>query len=1038
MKTGRLLFGIGAIAALSAVLIALTWFITLRSVHTEQAESLSQTQATLSGEALAARTQIERQIVAIDQMLSQMTAAWQSSPATFDVSAWRRQALTVDDVARDVFVADDTGTIRQATLPDAIGQGVGNQDFFIVLSARPRSDSRLFLGAPTITPLLRQWHINAARALRHPDGTFAGTINTDYRIDAITAVLGQPALGSNGMALVVSLKDGKLRGMVGGAPTDPDVSIADTPLFAALQAADSGVWTGRSPTDAVTRILAFSRIPDRDLAVAVGMDEQQALAQALAWRKQAIIYATIVTLLILATAWLLARRVRLAAHTARATRELSEALAFAKAQADVLRAAEERKSGQLDATLAGAGEGIAIIDSHLCLAEWNDRFCDLAGVPASQLRAGMPMEEVVRGQIAAGSFGPVDDPDAELAQQIARLRAHTAVSVRRQHPDGRTLEIHRRPLPEGGFVLYYSDITEQSRSEERLRRVHAVTEAAAAAHMRFASAVVTELRARTEELAAAVNGLAATNTAEDPSAPSIGTPAGGDGAGPHTPHGAAMTEVPRGTAMTEVPRGAAMTEVPRGAAATAALRDLAATVDDIEEMAHLATAHIAPQPRLFDLRAFLDDVAKSLRTSGAETGAAFQWHVSSTLPPTVYADAAWLNRLISALAGFALSVTDPGSVTMDVGRGHNAAEGVIFYFRLHASRFPADTMASMLADQPLPDNRGRTHMFRLALCRRIAGVLGATLGYDPPSYPGDEHGISLVLPPRVLPIRPVVDDRLTEAAAAEPALVSRAHRLPRTRILLVEDIPANQIVTATLLRREGHLVDIASSGDEAIALVRRVPYDLIFMDVLMPGMDGPAASEAIRALPAPACEVPIIALTADEPDDPAIDPGMAVFDAILGKPVVLTDLLTTLENRVWYRFPHAEQARESLSTQDDAQAVSQVLSAERLLELRGNLSAETFVSLIEECLTDLEAQVPALRQAVASGQPGPVVAHAHAMVGMAAGYGMAELENTLRIILNAARAGDLAVLDQDIMARVDASLAATAKALREMMQDVVS
>ena len=95
--------------------------------------------------------------------------------------------------------------------------------------------------------------------------------------------------------------------------------------------------------------------------------------------------------------------------------------------------------------------------------------------------------------------------------------------------------------------------------------------------------------------------------------------------------------------------------------------------------------------------------------------------------------------------------------------------------------------------------------------------------------------------------------------------------LPRTRILLVEDILANQLVTATLLRREGHLVDIASSGPEAITAMGSRPYDLVLMDIFMPGMSGMDTTRRIRAMGGPCAKVPIIALTANVcPEDSAI------------------------------------------------------------------------------------------------------------------------------------------------------------------------
>jgi CheY-like chemotaxis protein len=101
--------------------------------------------------------------------------------------------------------------------------------------------------------------------------------------------------------------------------------------------------------------------------------------------------------------------------------------------------------------------------------------------------------------------------------------------------------------------------------------------------------------------------------------------------------------------------------------------------------------------------------------------------------------------------------------------------------------------------------------------------------------------------------------RARPAAAPEDDRVVPA-RFAGTRVLLVEDNPVGALLAKTLLRREGCSVETAASGREAVEALRRARYDLVFMDMRMPGMDGPAATRAIRAA---RDDTPIVALTAN-------------------------------------------------------------------------------------------------------------------------------------------------------------------------------
>ena len=127
----------------------------------------------------------------------------------------------------------------------------------------------------------------------------------------------------------------------------------------------------------------------------------------------------------------------------------------------------------------------------------------------------------------------------------------------------------------------------------------------------------------------------------------------------------------------------------------------------------------------------------------------------------------------------------------------------------------------------------------LAICRQLVTLMGGEIGCDPwmaeDGHAGNEFWVRL-------PIAPLPDVQQAQGADLPIRRI-----LPRTRILLVEDILANQLVTATLLRREGHLVDIAINGGEALQAVAR--------HSLRPGVHGHihARHERVRRCPPDTC-----------------------------------------------------------------------------------------------------------------------------------------------------------------------------------------
>ena len=111
------------------------------------------------------------------------------------------------------------------------------------------------------------------------------------------------------------------------------------------------------------------------------------------------------------------------------------------------------------------------------------------------------------------------------------------------------------------------------------------------------------------------------------------------------------------------------------------------------------------------------------------------------------------------------------------------------------------------------------------------------------------------------------------------------------RVLLAEDNPVNALLVQTLLKREGCTVELAGTGEEALAALGRGRYDLVLMDMRMPGMDGPETARAIRARED---ATPIIALTANSFEEDRRQCLEAGMNAFLTKPLEPAALRSTL------------------------------------------------------------------------------------------------------------------------------------------------
>jgi len=216
-----------------------------------------------------------------------------------------------------------------------------------------------------------------------------------------------------------------------------------------------------------------------------------------------------------------------------------------------------------------------------------------------------------------------------------------------------------------------------------------------------------------------------------------------------------------------------------------------------------------------------------------------------------------------------------------------------------------------------------------------------------------------------------------EVMPARRRIVAKKRAGATLRVLVADDNPINQRLTARLLERRGHLVEVADSGVAALAALDRSRFDVIVMDVRMPEMDGLQTTKAIRAREREeGGHVPIIALTADAMKGDRERCLVAGMDSYLTKPIRPEELLREVES-------FASGTAPSTAPAPSAEKTASVLDRDSLLHRVGGDDA-LMAEVVGLFLTDLPAMTASISVAVSGGDAESLARAAHALKGAAA------------------------------------------------------
>jgi len=124
----------------------------------------------------------------------------------------------------------------------------------------------------------------------------------------------------------------------------------------------------------------------------------------------------------------------------------------------------------LQSTIENISLGISVVDQRMRLVAWNQRYIDMFNYPEGLICVGRPIEEVFRYNAVRGEYGLSSGGiDEQVEERLSLISAGQPHAFERYRPDGTVLEVRGNPMPNGGYVNTYMDITQHKRTEEALR-----------------------------------------------------------------------------------------------------------------------------------------------------------------------------------------------------------------------------------------------------------------------------------------------------------------------------------------------------------------------------------------------------------------------------------------------------------------------------------------------------------------------------------------------------------------------------------------
>jgi len=325
---------------------------------------------------------------------------------------------------------------------------------------------------------------------------------------------------------------------------------------------------------------------------------------------------------------------------------------------------------------------------------------------------------------------------------------------------------------------------------------------------------------------------------------------------------------------------------------------LLSIINDILDFSKVEAGKLLLEEIDFDLETLVFDVCEIIKPRLADGDVKLLSHIDDDVPSLLRGDPGRLRQVLINLMGNASKFTESGEIELNIKMVGRQSDKLTIGFAIRDTGIgiPKDKherifYAFQQADGSTTRKYGGTGL-GLAISKSIIENMRGRIWLE--SEPGSGSTFFFNVPLTIAADHPETPDVVTTKSVDE----NLEHSV---RILLAEDDKVNQKLATALLTRAGHTVDIAENGRQALKRVKAYDYDLVFMDVQMPIMDGLKATMAIRR--AGFKDLPIIAMTASafqSDKDQCIEAGMNEF---LSKPIKRKEVFEQIQKFVLDRPP---------------------------------------------------------------------------------------------------------------------------------------